>query len=1298
MASSWSSLSNLPSLTNGFNPDTMLLLTDGSVLVHNSQGANGGKEWFRLTPDDQGHYDTGTWSGALNMTNTRIFFASGVLMDGRLFVVGGEFSSVGGDTPLGEIFDPSTNAWGPMNKPAAFNFIQGDCSACVLPDGRVIFGDINSQRSAIWDPVIDQWVESGFSFGTTNVQSKQGKTNEETWTLLPDGTVLAVETFNPNAAEKYLPSQDRWVSANSTLAALPITTINDPSNHNLPVNVFEIGPAVMLPNGKLFAIGATGHTGLYTPPASDPTQAGTWANGPDFPSDTSGNGFSTILTCSDGAAVVLPGGKVLCMAGSLYRYSANGVDFFSNPTTFFLFDPANTASLPQFSPQPSNHSNDTWTARLLLLPNGDVFFTDEANRIQMLTPDASLLSPDASWKPIITNAPTTLNPGHTYTISGRQLNGLTQANSYGDDAQMATNFPLVRLTNTSNNKVHYLTTSNFSTMGIATGSAVVTANMHVPTDMPPGQYNLVVVANAISSDPVTVNVAAQDIFLIIDRSTYGQGEIQALINLNGAPAVIDPALYVVAEGFSPNDLGLNSGNLSSPPHVPSFPNPDPKISLTFSGAVIPQDPALHPTTAQRFTFPFKINFQDASMFNFSNPTDPLTIVASLTAAGNTVAGGGVITLIKNPNPFILHGDVTHGYDWYLSVDIRVFMLKAGDTHFGAHVATSGSARTVGTTFIQQAVHNLNGSPGSAGTEFDALPEGEDTSTLALATTDSHGTLVYNFALARVRYRDVQDASNVRLFFRMWPAQQTNATYDTNTTYRSGTNGTPGHLISLLGVQGDEIMTIPFFATPRIDATSANMKTQTDTFNVAPVIHPDTLGGEVDTYFGAWLDINQPNEKLFPARMLGNLPQNLPDGPFVNMGPLLSIQELVRSEHQCLLAEISFDPDPIPSTADPSTSDKLAQRNLTFVNVPNPGHIASRRAPQTFEVRPTPIQLPAVLGSDELMIEWGNTPHGSVANIYLPAVPASQIIDMANQIYSDHRLTKADAWTIQCPTGGVTYIPIPKAAGPNFASLLTIDLPDTVKKGQVYNIAVRQITSAAGAGRIGVNRDGGNQPGKTQPARRRTAAAQAEPAAQEGTFATKGGFIDIFWRRVLGKFQLTIPVSTKQELLAPEERRLSILRWIEKSIPAENRWYKPFGRYVDQTGERVRFMGGDPDKVKADPNGDWNGQIGDHDHDHDHEHEHEHGHEHHHEHEHPEGGEERLDFWGKISGLVYDRFGDFDGFLLDTEDGERRFVSREERVEALAAEAWEDRLLVSVVAELDSPERPLAIVLRGGKEE
>ena len=39
--------------------------------------------------------------------------------------------------------------------------------------------------------------------------------------------------------------------------------------------------------------------------------------------------------------------------------------------------------------------------------------------------------------------------------------------------------------------------------------------------------------------------------------------------------------------------------------------------------------------------------------------------------------------------------------------------------------------------------------------------------------------------------------------------------------------------------------------------------------------------------------------------------------------------------------------------------------------------------------------------------------------------------------------------------------------------------------------------------------------------------------------------------------------------------------------------------------------------------------------------------------------------GKVEALAYDRFGDFEGFVLETQHGDRRFfASREERIEAL----------------------------------
>jgi hypothetical protein len=99
----------------------------------------------------------------------------------------------------------------------------------------------------------------------------------------------------------------------------------------------------------------------------------------------------------------------------------------------------------------------------------------------------------------------------------------------------------------------------------------------------------------------------------------------------------------------------------------------------------------------------------------------------------------------------------------------------------------------------------------------------------------------------------------------------------------------------------------------------------------------------------------------------------------------------------------------------------------------------------------------------------------------------------------------------------------------------------------------------------------------------------------------------------------------------------------------------------------------------------------HEHDHEHEHEHEHGHEHHHAHGGDEG--ERAGYTGKITGLVYDRFGEFDGFLLDTEDGQRAFDTREDAIEDLVGRAWSEGIVVTVFVELSEPWRPVRFVLR-----
>src|SRR4051812_43701168 len=101
---SWTALSNgAPNANNG----VMLLLSDGRVMCKsNAGGGDGvGNTWNLLTPDASGSYANGTWTTLSAMAKTRLYFSSQVLMDGRVFVCGGEYGTGGN---FGEIYDPQT--------------------------------------------------------------------------------------------------------------------------------------------------------------------------------------------------------------------------------------------------------------------------------------------------------------------------------------------------------------------------------------------------------------------------------------------------------------------------------------------------------------------------------------------------------------------------------------------------------------------------------------------------------------------------------------------------------------------------------------------------------------------------------------------------------------------------------------------------------------------------------------------------------------------------------------------------------------------------------------------------------------------------------------------------------------------------------------------------------------------------------------------------------------------------------------------------------------------------------------
>jgi murein tripeptide amidase MpaA len=728
---------------------------------------------------------------------------------------------------------------------------------------------------------------------------------------------------------------------------------------------------------------------------------------------------------------------------------------------------------------------------------------------------------------------------------------------------------------------------------------------------------------------LTIRNSLRACTFILNRNPIGQDEVDArrLQPRNTAGGLPMPDVFRVAvDGFTAAELGITGAGTTL-----NVASPLGGMTITCTGNF--SENGDYGTEIQRFTFLYNIDFPDDSAFT---PGGDVT----LNVTAGTVPASAVLTLIKQPDPFLLHGDPA-----WLSIDLRLFVVRPNDTWFGV---TMGSNAAAAPGFIQQVTQALTAGQGSAGGQtFDGLSPDEQQSKLYLQPNDENNTPVFNFVLAKVHYIGLIGAANVRMFFRLRQTQVTYAPYDypPGAQYRRTASPPGSQPIALAGIENGEYVTVPCFALPRIDSTAVGMDQQTDSPNIQ-TITADPGGKEVDTFFGCWVDINQPDLRLpVDVPPLQDGPFNIND-PNLNFRPVPLKAALARNLHLCVIAEIDFDPTPIPPGKDPSNWDKLAQRNIVWSDA------GSAQSVTTFEIRPTSMALPAKQTPDELMIDWNNLPPGVTAQIYLPAVNVETILGMADRMYSSHRLTRFDAHTLQCKTGGISYIPIPAGAGPSYAGLLTVDLPGKLPRGEVYNVVVRQLTNAFGKA---------TPPPPPPPSiaiRRAVAAVVARG--------------EVEWRRVIGAFQLTIPVRNKELLLVREERDLSVLRWIGEFIPHHSRWYPVFHRYLSQIAGRVSTFGGDPTQILPSPTGD--------------------GRKKHPRHPEPEG-EERRAFTGKISGLIFDRFGDFEGFLLDTEDGERKFFSREKEIEELAERAWRDRLRITVWAERHEPHRPLSIIIR-----
>ena len=137
MTGTWTKLVN--PVPGGQGVGVMELLTDGTVLVQGGSN-NTSKNWYKLTPDNTGSYQNGTWTTLQDSNVGRLFFSSQVLPDGRFFWAGGEYSTTGPFANSGEIYDPVANTWTPIaNFPES---AMGDANSETLPDGRILCASV----------------------------------------------------------------------------------------------------------------------------------------------------------------------------------------------------------------------------------------------------------------------------------------------------------------------------------------------------------------------------------------------------------------------------------------------------------------------------------------------------------------------------------------------------------------------------------------------------------------------------------------------------------------------------------------------------------------------------------------------------------------------------------------------------------------------------------------------------------------------------------------------------------------------------------------------------------------------------------------------------------------------------------------------------------------------------------------------------------------------------------------------------------------------------------------------------
>jgi hypothetical protein len=480
-----------PSNGSVIGPQTIGLLTDGRVI------AGWDNIWYALPPDSLGNYESSQWQRLANSTVARVFGPSYTLRDGRFLMMGGEYVANTTSYASTELYDPVTNLWtaGPDMPDEIV-----DTPTQRLGDGRVlVFAYGTSNRAYFFNSfgVTPNWTPAP-SWDRSIIFDQEASSQ-----LLQDGSVLV----GSNGFQRWLPWNNSWVSA-----PLPAGQTNAFMMAN---GSDEMGPLVLLHDGRAMMLGASGKIGTYAP-NSDGT--GNWT--------IRTHGFP-VGHAADAPAIVGPDGKILAVTST-----DPGGDGLS-AGSFYEIDPANDSdpvaiTAPRGPNDPEWNMIHTADMRLLALPNGKILLTNAwGTHAWTYTPAGT---PQNAWRPVLGGSLNTQTMGYL-KLQGSQLNGLTTGGDFGDDAKTNTNFPIVSAR--SGSSIWYGRSMSFEDLRPTPnqwGSFFFT----LPNTLPDGTYSIRVAANGVLDSgllatsltvagPRVASVTAPD--RLLPTGGYSQGSV-----------------------------------------------------------------------------------------------------------------------------------------------------------------------------------------------------------------------------------------------------------------------------------------------------------------------------------------------------------------------------------------------------------------------------------------------------------------------------------------------------------------------------------------------------------------------------------------------------------------------------------------------------------------------------------------------------------------------------------------------------------------------------------------------------